>query len=75
LLRGQIFGIVPFDQSLDIPSFTLQKFKDTSMGDVCGFNCHLVLASNQNPSFHTKSTFEKGDFVGFWISMDWDNEI
>ncbi len=25
--------------------------------------------------FHTKSTFEKGDFVEFWISMDWDNWI
>jgi hypothetical protein len=22
-----------------------------------------------------KQTFEKGDFVRFWILMDWDNEI
>jgi hypothetical protein len=28
-----------------------------------------------NPSFHTKFTFEKGDFVWFWISMDWDNGV
>jgi hypothetical protein len=34
-----------------ISLFTLQKFKDTSMGDVCGFNCHLVLASMLKPIF------------------------
>jgi hypothetical protein len=46
-----------------------------SMGDVCGFNCHLILASMLKPSIHTKSTFEKGEFAKFWISMDWDNGI
>ncbi len=28
-----------------------------------------------NPYFQTRSTFEKGDFAKFWISMDWDNEV
>jgi len=29
-----------------------------------------------NPFFHTKSTLKKGDFVGFWILMEyWDNGI
>jgi hypothetical protein len=50
-LKGQIFGYVPFNWSLHIPSFTLQKLRDTSMGDVCGFNCHLVLASMSKPIF------------------------
>jgi hypothetical protein len=45
LLKGQILGDVALDCSLHIPSFTLLKLKDTSMGDVCGFNCHLVLVS------------------------------
>ncbi len=45
MLKGQIFGDVPLDRSLHIPSFTLQKIRNTSMGDVCSFNCHLVLAS------------------------------
>jgi len=44
-LRGQILGDVPLDCSLHIPSFTFQKLRDMSVGDVCGFNCHLVLAS------------------------------
>jgi hypothetical protein len=30
----------------------------------------LFLLSYLNPSFHTKSTFEKGDFAKFWILMD-----
>jgi hypothetical protein len=51
LLRGQILGEVPLDCNLHIPSFTLQKLKDTSMGDVCGFNCHLGLASMPKPIF------------------------
>jgi hypothetical protein len=51
LLRGQILGNVPLDHSLHIPSFTLQKLRDMSMGDVCGFNCHLVLASMPKPIF------------------------
>jgi hypothetical protein len=51
LLKGQIIGDVPHDHSLHIPSFTLQKLKDMSMGDVCGFNCHLVLASMPKPIF------------------------
>jgi hypothetical protein len=28
-----------------------------------------------NSSFHTKSTFEKCYFAGFWISMDWNNGV
>jgi len=28
-----------------------------------------------NPSFDTNSTFNKGDFAEFWISLDWDNGI
>jgi hypothetical protein len=51
LLRGQILGDVAFNYNLHIPLFTLQKLKDTSMGDVCGFNCHLVLASMLKPIF------------------------
>jgi hypothetical protein len=43
-LKGQILGDVPFNQSLHIHSFTLQKLNDMNMEDVCGFNCHLVLA-------------------------------
>ncbi len=50
-LDGQIFGYVPLNWSLHIPSFTLQKLRDTSMGFVCGFNCHLVLASMLKPIF------------------------
>ncbi len=38
LLRGQFFGDVPLDCNLHIPLFTLQKFKDMNMGDVCDFN-------------------------------------
>jgi hypothetical protein len=48
---GQIFGYVPLNWSLHIPSFTLQKLRDTSMGFVFGFNCHLVLASMFKPIF------------------------
>jgi len=51
LLRGQILGDVPLDRNLHISSFTLQKLKDTSMGDVCDFNCHLVLAIMPKPIF------------------------
>ncbi len=51
LLMGQILLYVPFHQSFHILSFTLQKFKDTNMGDVCGFNYHLVLASMPKPIF------------------------
>jgi hypothetical protein len=50
-LRGQILGGVPFNLSLYILSFTLQKFKDTSLEDVCDFNCHLVLAFMLKPIF------------------------
>ncbi len=50
-LKGQIFGDVPLDRSLHIPLFTLQKLRDTNMGDVCAFNCHLVLASMPKPIF------------------------
>jgi hypothetical protein len=28
-----------------------------------------------NSSFHTNSTFDKGDFAGFCLSMDWDNRV
>jgi hypothetical protein len=75
LLRGQFFGNVPFDHSLHIPSFTLQKLKDTSMGDYAVSIATLFWPPCFNPSFHTKSTFENGDFVKFWTSMDWDNGI
>jgi hypothetical protein len=51
LLRGQILGNVPLNRNLHIPSFTLEKLRDMSMGDVCGFNCHLVLASMPKPIF------------------------
>jgi hypothetical protein len=50
-LKGQILGDVPFYRSLHILLFTLQKLKDTSVGDVCGFNCLLVLASMPKPIF------------------------
>ncbi len=50
-LRGQILGNVPFDCSLHILSFTFQKLIDRSVGDVCGFNYHLVLASMPKPIF------------------------
>jgi hypothetical protein len=75
LLRGQFLGDVPFNHNFHIPSFTLQKLRDMNMGDVCGFNFHLVWLPCLNPPFHTKSTFKKGDFVRFWISMDWDNGV
>ncbi len=44
-LKGQIIGDVPLDRNLHILSFTLQKLRNTSMEDVCGFKYHLVLAS------------------------------
>jgi hypothetical protein len=40
-----MFSYIPFNWNLFIPLFILQKLKNMSMGDVCGFNCHLVLAS------------------------------
>ncbi len=51
LWRGQIFGDVLVDHNLHIPLFMLQKLRDTSMGDVCGINCHLVLVSMLKPIF------------------------
>jgi hypothetical protein len=51
MLKEQILGDVPFDHNLHIPLFTLQKLRDMSMGDVCGFNCHLVLTSMPKPIF------------------------
>jgi len=75
LLKGNFFGDVPFNHNSHIPSFTLQKFKDMSMGDVCSLIATLFWPPCLNPSFHTKSTFEKGDFARFWISMDWDNGV
>ncbi len=50
-LKEQILGDVPLDHSLHIPLFILENLKNTSMGDVCGFNCHLVLASMLKPIF------------------------
>jgi hypothetical protein len=48
---GGVFGDVPFNRSLHIPLFTLQKLKDMNMGDVCDFNYHVVLASMHKPMF------------------------
>jgi hypothetical protein len=38
---------------MHIPLFTFQKLRNTSMGDVCSFNCHLVLASMLKPIFNS----------------------
>ncbi len=51
LFKGQMFSYIPFDRNLCIPLFTLQKLKNMNMGDVCCFNCHLVLASVPKPIF------------------------
>jgi hypothetical protein len=75
LLRGKILGDVPFNRNLHIPSFTLQKFRDMGMGDVCISIITLFWPPCLNPSFHTRSTLEKGEFVRFSISMDWDNGV
>jgi hypothetical protein len=75
LLRGQILGDVPFNRNLHIPSFTLQKLKDMSMGMYAISIITLFWPPCLNPSFHTKSTLEKGDFARFSISMDWDNGV
>jgi hypothetical protein len=56
--------------------FTLQKFRNTSMGDVCNFNCHLVLASMLKPIFpHQVHIWERWlcwvldfDGLGQWSS-------
>ncbi len=74
-LKGQIFGGVPLNHNLHIPSFTLQKLRNTSMGMYAVTIATLFWPPSLNPSFHTKSTFEKGDFVEFWILMDWDNGV
>jgi len=75
LLRGQILRDVPLNCSLHIPLFTLQKGRDTSMRDVCGFNYHLVLASMLKPIFSHQVHIRESDFVEFWILMDWDNGV
>ncbi len=64
LLRGQILGDVPLDYNLYIPLLTLQKLRDMSMGDVCGFNCHLVLASMPKPIFPPWVHIQEGWFSG-----------
>ncbi len=69
-LKGQILGDVPLNHNLHIPLFTLQKFRNTSIGMYVVSIATLFWPPCLNPSFHTKSTFEKGDFVKFWISMD-----
>jgi hypothetical protein len=67
-LRGQILGDVPLNHNLHIPSFTLQNLETRAWGmyEVST----LFWPPCLNPSFHTKSIFEKGDFVEFWILMD-----
>ncbi len=75
LLKGQILEDVPFNHSLYIPSFTLQKLRDMSMGMHAISIVTLFWPPCLNPSFHTKSTFKKGDFARFWILMDWDNGV
>ncbi len=76
LLKGKILGNVPLNYSLHIPLFFLQKLRDTSMGNVCSFNCHLVLASMPKPIFpHQVHTWERWlcqvldlDGLGQWSS-------
>jgi hypothetical protein len=48
-LRERILGDVALDCSLHIPLFTLEKLRDTSMGDECDFNCQFFLASMPKP--------------------------
>jgi hypothetical protein len=74
-LDGQSFEYVPLNWSLHILSFTLQKLRDTSMGFVCGFNYHLVLASMPKPIFPHQVHIQKRWLVKFWISMDWNNGV
>jgi hypothetical protein len=73
ILKGQILGGVPFDHNLHIPSFTLQNLETQAWGMYAISITALFWPPCRNPSFHTKSTFKKGDFDGFWILMDWDN--
>ncbi len=68
-------GYVPLNWSLHILSFTLQKLRNTSMGMYVVSIATLFWPPCLNPSFHTKSTFKKCDFVGFCISMDWNNGV
>jgi len=71
-LNGHIFRDVPFDHNLHIPSFTLQKLRNTSRGIYVVSIAPLFWPPCLNPSFHTKSTFEKGTKEKPCIRSPWN---
>jgi hypothetical protein len=75
LLKGQIFGDVPFDHSLHIPCSPCKNLETRTWRMYAVSIATLLWPACLNPSFHTKSTFKKGDYANFWILMDWDNGV
>jgi hypothetical protein len=65
---------VPFHWGVSMASFTVYKFQDLCMWDVCTFNLDYMCPPCQTYFFHAKSMLLKGDFFGFWISIYWNFE-
>ncbi len=75
LLRGKILEMFHSTAICISPCWPYKNSKTWAWGMFAVSIATLFWSPCQNPSFHTKSTFKKGDFAGFWISMDWDNGI